>query len=76
MEPRVRRVRKTSLNARPPKALTVACAVVALVLIVVLIDFFFSPPRPKSPVASQEGTTVDEVETLTNAVRHPRSHFY
>ena len=76
MEPHVRRVRKTSLNARPPKALTVACAGVALVLIVVLIDIFFSPPRPKNPVASQEEAPVDEVGGVTNAVPHPRSHFY
>ncbi|MFZ4693623.1 MAG: hypothetical protein ACOYMV_00695 [Verrucomicrobiia bacterium] len=53
-----------------------ACAGVALVLIVVLIDFFFSPPRPKNPVASQAGAPIDEVGGGTNAAPHPRSHFY
>lgn len=51
-----------------------ACAVVALVLIVVLINFFLSPSGPKNPMASQAAVTGEEVGGTTNAVPHPRSH--
>lgn len=47
---------------------------VALVLIVILINLFCSPSRPKNPAVTQGTALGSEGEGATNAMPHPRSH--
>lgn len=75
MEPRVRRVRKSSpRSGGSSRALAIGMLVVALALIVILINFLFAPPRPKDPAALRTGPTGDEVGGTTNNLPQPRSH--
>lgn len=71
----VRKVRRASSRRRgPPRFLTVVLLLAGLSVIVLAIDFFYSPKGGGRSARDAGGPTGDEVGGDTNGVRHPRSH--